>query len=114
MREICRQTGISRNTINAYARRFEGSGRSYEELLQLSDTELAIFVYPRESLKELSARRKYLEDHLDYYYKELKRNGVTRELLWREYRQKQPEGYSYSQFCELLSQYRYKKRTCLS
>jgi len=109
MREICRQTGISRNTINAYARRFEGSGRSYEDLLQLSDSELAIFVYPRESLKELSARRKYLEDHLDYYYKELKRNGVTRELLWREYRQKQPEGYSYSQFCELLSQYRYKK-----
>jgi transposase len=27
MREIWSQTGISRNTINAYARRFEGSGR---------------------------------------------------------------------------------------
>lgn len=108
-REVCRQTGISRNTIDAYAKRFQASGKGYEELLQMADNELAALAYAGESKKELPARRKYLEEHLDYYVKELKRNGVTRELLWREYRQEQPEGYSYSQFCELLSQHRYKK-----
>jgi len=32
-------------------------------------------------------------------YKELKRKGVTLSLLWVEYKQNQPDGYSYSQFC---------------
>jgi len=35
-----------------------------------------------------------------YVQRELSRIGVTRELLWREYKGKYPEGYEYSQFCE--------------
>src|SRR5690606_26435693 len=31
--------------------------------------------------------------------KELKKTGVTRYLLWQEYKEKYPEGYSYAQFC---------------
>lgn len=31
--------------------------------------------------------------------KELKRKGVTLQLLWIEYKQRDPEGYQYSQFC---------------
>ncbi|GEM_PF-3349586 len=33
---------------------------------------------------------------------ELAHEGVTRYLLWVEYREKDPEGYSYQQFCEHL------------
>jgi len=51
----------------------------------------------------------YMDDHIDYYLNELNRTGVTRELFWKEYRQVEPEGYSYSQFCYLLSRHRYKK-----
>ena len=32
---------------------------------------------------------------------ELTRKGVTRRLLWREYREREPQGLEYSQFCEL-------------
>ena len=32
---------------------------------------------------------------------ELKRKGVTRELLWHEYKQEHPGGINYSRFCEL-------------
>ena len=38
--------------------------------------------------------------------KELKRPGVTLALLWLEYRQVEPEGYSYSRFCELYGAWR--------
>ena len=34
-------------------------------------------------------------------HRELKRPGVTLQLLWEEYRGRQPQGYGYSRFCEL-------------
>lgn len=40
---------------------------------------------------------------------ELRKRGVTRYLLWEEYRRVCSEGYGYSQFCEHLS--RYAKRS---
>ena len=35
----------------------------------------------------------------DYMFKELARKHVTLQLLWHEYREDNPEGYQYSQFC---------------
>jgi transposase len=37
--------------------------------------------------------------------KELKKHNVTLRLLWEEYREAHPDGYSYSQYCELYRQY---------
>jgi transposase len=108
-REASRQTGTSRNTIDSYELRFQGSGKNYDELLQLPDTDLAELVYTKEAVKKSDPRRKYLNEHLDYFINELSRTGVTRELLWDEYRQSAPESYSYSQFCDLLSKHSYKK-----
>jgi len=108
-REASRQTGTSRNTIDSYELRFQGSGKNYDELLQLPDTDLAALVYTKEPVKKSDPRRKHLNEHLDYFLNELSRTGVTRELLWNEYRQSAPESYSYSQFCDLLSRHSYKK-----
>ena len=33
--------------------------------------------------------------------RELRRPGVTLELLWQEYREQHPDGYAYSRFCDL-------------
>jgi len=41
-----------------------------------------------------------------HFDKELRRTGVTRQLLWEEYLQLHPDGYGYSQFCEHYSRYR--------
>ena len=40
-----------------------------------------------------------LSQGFPYYEKELARVGVTLYLLWEEYKQRQPEGFSYSRFC---------------
>ena len=63
----------------------------------------------RRPLKSPILRRKYIDEHLDYFSNELKRTGVTRELLWDEYRQTVPESYSYSRFCDILSKHSNKK-----
>lgn len=104
-REVNRLTGASRNTIDSYAVRFQQTGKHYKDLLQLSDAELAGVVYSKETAKDRDPRRKYLSENIDYYLNELKRRGVTRELLWEEYRELQSDGYGYSQFCELLSKF---------
>jgi transposase len=34
-------------------------------------------------------------------HRELRRKGVTLQLLWLEYRERHPDGYQYTQFCDL-------------
>ena len=36
------------------------------------------------------------------------RPGVTLMLLWVEYREREPDGYAYSRFCELYAAWRLK------
>lgn len=38
-------------------------------------------------------------------HKELRRKGVTRLLLWQEYKSANPEGYQYTQFCDLYREW---------
>ena len=108
-REVSRQIGASRNTID-----FMSYVLSYRAKVTMSYDNSPTLIWRRlftrkETVKEPDQRRKYIDEHLDYFSNELKRTGVTRELLWDEYRQTVPESYSYSQFCELLSKHRGKK-----
>jgi len=41
-----------------------------------------------------------------YVHRELKRKGVTLQLLWLEYRETHPDGYGYSQFANLYRAWR--------
>ncbi|NPV89651.1 MAG: IS21 family transposase [Firmicutes bacterium] len=41
----------------------------------------------------------------DWVYRELRRKGVTLQLLWLEYKEQNPDGYQYSRFCELYRQW---------
>ena len=43
-----------------------------------------------------------------YLHRELKRKGVTLQLFWYEYKEANPDGYQYSQFCHLYRQWRKK------
>ena len=41
-------------------------------------------------------------------HRELRRKGVTLQLLWEEHRAAHPDGYGYSRFCELYQRWRAK------
>jgi transposase len=103
LRAIAEQLGISRDTVTKYARYCQASGKSYDELLRMDDGELGAIVYlPAATENVIDERRQYLVTQLPKYTAELKRTGVTRKLLWQEYRKEVPDGYQYSQFCFIL------------
>ncbi len=110
IREIKRLTGLSRNTIREYLRRIKTSGLPSKELLSLEDESLAPIVHVEafekgQSGRVADERYKVFEARVEYYSTELRKRGVTRFLLWKEYRNDNPAGYSYSQFCDYLSRY---------
>jgi transposase len=37
---------------------------------------------------------------MDELHRELRKKGVTLQLLWQEYKEQYPDGYQYTQFCE--------------
>lgn len=94
---------LSRTTIIKYVRRIEASGLSYAELLSMEDNALHD-LFHTEECKDKVQRYAIAEKLFAGYEKELARTGVTKWLLWAEYKNKYPDGYSYSQFC-----YHYQK-----
>ena len=50
---------------------------------------------------------------LEYLHQELRKKGVTLQLLWYEYKEKHPEGYQYSQFCRIYRKWAEKLDPCL-
>jgi hypothetical protein len=106
LRSISAQIRLSRQPVTFYAARLRNAPYSFEALLQLSDEDLAAIVYApavTTSLPE-SARRQELEVLMPYFLSELKRTGVTRLLLWEEYRKQSTDPFRYTQFCILLKQ----------
>lgn len=109
MREISRITGIHRKTIREYVLRIKETGKDYETLQGFSDAELSGLIVPVKAELLKGVRHQWLENKMEEYLKELRRPHVTRQLIWEEYRQHQPNGYSYSQFCDHF--HRHKQKT---
>lgn len=94
---IAEQTGVSRNTVKKYVQIFLESGLDFQETFELCDTDLElIFTQPPE--KPPAYRLQTLFGLFPYVDKELKKKGVTRQLLWEDYRKQYPDGVGRSQF----------------
>lgn len=102
---IAAQTDASRNTVKKYLTAFKDSGFTFDEVNALNDKELEdLFGKSKEkapSSMMLSMLRCF--PHVD---KELKRVGVNRQILWKEYYKEFPDGYKYSQFCFYFNQWK--------
>lgn len=101
---IARSLGISKNTVKAYLAKVAASPLDTQTLLTLDDPVLeSKFHAGNPAYKD--ERFDHFKDNLDYFVKELGRVGVTKQLLWEEYRRDYPAGYSHSQFCHHLLQH---------
>jgi transposase len=92
---IARELGVSKNTVKNYL----------EASLEASDAKGADW--------HNDSRKEELHSFFPYCRGELSRKGVTRQILWAEYRGRHPDGYSYSRFCEYLSQWLDRKDVSL-
>jgi len=96
-RQIARALKISRPVVGQYLSNFRQSGLTYQDTTVMSDDEVMEIL--EKGGKRKSERYKALSGRFTYLAGELKRPGVTLELLWQEYKWEHPEGYGYSQFC---------------
>lgn len=104
-RHVARELSLSRNTVKQYAERLTSSGYSFSALQGLDDATLSGIVYTHSKQTKTDSRKQAFLDRVPYFKEELRRTGVTRLLLWQEYRNDYPAGYGYTQFCELLSEH---------
>ena len=96
-RLIAASLGLSKGAVHDYLGRLAAAGLSWPLPEYLSDTELERRLFPGPPSAGSAGRP---EPNWAYVDAELRRKGVTRSLLWQEYRADRPEGYGYSWFCQ--------------
>lgn len=95
--QIAVQTSISRNTLKKYIKEFTASKLTFDEISTRSDKDLEdLFVKPGD--KPVSEKLQMLFNLFPSIDKELKKKGVTRLILWEEYKLNHPDGFCVSQF----------------
>ncbi len=105
-KSISNLTGVARNTVRKYLRRFVELGIGVEELLKLDDSELnARFGIKTAANENTSERYVELMSLMPDYVKRLKKKGMTRLRLYEEYAASHPGGYSRSTFGRLMQLY---------
>jgi transposase len=101
---IASQAGISRNTLKKYIKEFTAVKLTFEKVNALSDKELEdLFVKPED--RPLNERLQILFNLFPAIDKELKKKGVTRQILWEEYKRDYPDGLGRSQFKHYFAQW---------
>ena len=95
-RQISRACGVAPSTVVDYIQRAEGAGLFWPLPEDLDDAALEAMLSVKNGLKPAT---RPLPD-MDEVHKELRKKGVTLQLLWQEYKERFPEGYQYTQFCE--------------
>jgi transposase len=95
--KIAEQTGVARNTIKKYIKEFTESQLSFAEVNTLCDKDLEdLFVKPITIL--INPKLETLFSLFPTMDKELRKKGVTRQLLWTEYKSIHINGVGRSQF----------------
>lgn len=100
--QIAGACNISTSTASAYVNKIEELSLSYEEISSLDEEAVYKLLFP--VAVEMPLSEKAMPD-FENLTKELKRKGVTLQLLYEEYRRDHPDGYSRSQFYEKYRNY---------
>jgi len=109
-RQIAKSLGIGRSTVHDYLYRAERGGLNWSLVADLDETSLEQQLYPPVPCVTQEKRQM---PSMEYLYQELKKKGVTLQLLWHEYKEANPEGYQYSRFCYHYQQWVQKLDLCL-
>jgi transposase len=97
-RQVAASLTVGATTVIDYLGRARRAGIAWPLPEELTDEALEASLYP--SPPTVAKDQRPLPDW-PTVHRELKRPGVTLQLLWEEYRGRQPQGYGYSRFCEL-------------
>ncbi len=108
-RQIARALKLSLGVVSKYLAAAERVGLPWPLPEAMDDAALERALWPPGSPPE----PRFSQPDFSYVHEQLRRKGVTRQLLWEEYRASHPEdGYGYTQFCVFYREW--KKRLKLS
>lgn len=110
-RAIAVSCGLGKGSVCEYLKRAEQAGLSWADARELSEAELESRLFRQVGQHEPSARAPV---DFAWVHRELRRAGVTLQLLWLEYQEATSQRgagarpYQYSQFCGLYASFRDK------
>ena len=102
-RSIAKSCSIARSTVGDYLRRAAEAGLCWPLPTDLGDDQLEHLLFRRPP--QIPSAERVLPDWEDVH-RELRRKGVTRFLLWQEYKSSNPTGLQYTQFCTRYTAWR--------
>src|ERR1700686_809739 len=97
-RKVAASLLIGATAAGDCVRRARRTGLSWPLPENLSDEALEGLLYPPPLV---AAKDRRAQPDWAAIHRELRRPGVTLQLLWEEHRAVHPEGYGYSRYCEL-------------
>jgi transposase len=99
-RQIAASCAVGQATVSDYLKTAEAAGLKWPDIAEWSEDQVTQAVAP--SREKPGQRNQASEpDYADIRHEVQTQKHVTLQLLWEEYREKHPEGYRYSRFCEL-------------
>ena len=96
VRQAASAAGVGRSVVSKTSNRAEHAGLCWEAVEAMTDAELEARLY---GVPQPSASTRAEPDPV-YIHTELRRPGVTLELLHLEYLQVHPDGYRYTAYCD--------------
>ena len=104
---VCSIVHCSKRSVSEVSKAARDTGKSYGELLALSDSELLTTLSPQEQMQVEDPRKAELERLMPEVMKRLKGKHATMQFVHETFYKKQcPDGYSYTQFKLHVSKYR--------
>ena len=97
-RKIAASLGVSATAAGDCIRRARRAGLGWPLPEELTEEALERRLYPPPTL---AAKDRRPQPDWAAVHRELRRPGVTLQLLWEEHRAVHPGGYGYSRYCEL-------------
>ena len=99
-RQIAASCAVGQATVSDYLKAAAAVGLKWPDIAEWSDDQVMQAVAPSRPKPEQQSQS--LEpDYADIRHELQTNKHVTLQLLWEEYREKHPDGYRYSRFCDL-------------
>lgn len=106
-RAVCAVVRCSKRSVSEVCKAARDTGKSYGELLVLSDEELLTALSPQEASRAEDPRKAELEALMPEVMRRLKGKHATMQFVHETfYKEKCPDGYGYTQFKMHVSKYR--------
>lgn len=103
--QIARSCSIGQATVHRYLQKAAAAGLTWPLPEDMDDCRLKELLFPA-AVERPSQTRRSLPDFAEVRRQLQTHKHVTLQLVWEEYRETQPDGYSYSRFCELYDRWR--------